>query len=287
MAAKRKMYDNLMGDLDQVPVEGLQKALGEIISGMSCFGPEPDWVEWYPYLLGRLIPRSHERFVSYLLESLIGGFLTQYPDGMLCEPYEGFRADIMNTLGSSMMDRSCWMDGEIVVGAILHDGEWPNGLWGWFNASGDFSASMFFCLKYLEAEEIDGWMKSVLAIRCPHWRAQVIAWFVGAQKMLNGEMRQPADLQAIRRASGVPKVDWEDSHCLDGNYSDEWTKHTNKQVPDYLLPAANRTQALATVRSVMTQDLLNDWLVSMRRFEYLEAELLYLPKQFLELYGAR
>jgi len=68
MGGERKMFHNLMGDLQLIPVEHLMDALNEMTSGMTCFGPYPEWIDWYHYLLGRLIPRSHESHVDYLLE---------------------------------------------------------------------------------------------------------------------------------------------------------------------------------------------------------------------------
>jgi len=283
MGGERRMFVNLTGDLNSVPVEDLIEACREIISGMRCFGPAPDWIEWFHYMLGRLIPRAHEYHLSYLLESLIGGFITQYQDGITAEPYRGFRDDVLNSLGRCMMDANYWSDGRIVVGEILHQGVWPSGRWGWFDASGDFSASMFFCLKYLRAEEIGPWLKSVFSIACPHWRAQVIAWFVGAHKVLVGDWQQPEEFSGPK-GKGGPAIGWEDSHCLNGDYSDSPTKHVIKVDPGHFLPATNRARALDTVRTEMSQDVLVEWLISMEEFAYLETELLYLPGEFAALY---
>ena len=60
-----------------------------------------EWNNWYHYLLGALVPRSHEAFVSYLLESLLTGFMAIYPNGIYREPYEGFREDVLLTLGDA------------------------------------------------------------------------------------------------------------------------------------------------------------------------------------------
>lgn len=73
----------------------------ELASGTSSFGPMKEWNNWYHYLLGALVPRSHEAFVSYLLESLLTGFMAIYPNGIYREPYEGFREDVLLTLGDA------------------------------------------------------------------------------------------------------------------------------------------------------------------------------------------
>jgi hypothetical protein len=281
MSRKRRTFHNLTGDLDAVSVADLQEALREIISGNYCFGPYLEWTEWFHYLLGQLVPRGHEHYVRYLLESLIGGFVTQYPDGVLAEPYLGFRDDVLDTLGRCMMDRACWSGGNIVIGKILHSGIWPNGRWGWFNASGDFSASMFFCLKYLPADQIDGWLSSVLSISCPHWRAQLVAWFVGAHDVLTGDVKQPAAFSPWPNSAGKPEIDWEDSHSLHGDYNGD---HGKGVEPTHFLPETNRRQALAIMRTSMTQGVIMEWLISMQDYDYLETELLYLPQQLLDLY---
>ncbi len=51
------------------------------------------------------------------------------------------------------MDRNCWEDNDIELGKLLHrSNNNPNQVWMWWDASGDFSSSMFFCLKYLPVE---------------------------------------------------------------------------------------------------------------------------------------
>lgn len=41
-----------------------------------------EWNTWYHYLLAQLLPRNHEAHVSYLLESLLTGFMAIYPNGV-------------------------------------------------------------------------------------------------------------------------------------------------------------------------------------------------------------
>ena len=38
-------------------------------------------------------------------------------------------------------------------------------------------------------EYVSRWFKSVLEIKSPHWRAQLIVWIVGAHKILTSEIR--------------------------------------------------------------------------------------------------
>eukprot|EP01034_Spumella_vulgaris_P037082 gene37082-45745_t len=137
---------------------GLQP-LVELASGTSSFGPMKEWNNWYHYLLGALVPRSHEAFVSYLLESLLTGFMAIYPNGIYREPYEGM----------------CWNGTDIAIGKVLRkSNNNPNHVWAWWDASGDFAASMFFCLKYLPESSVEPWLRSVFDIPSPHCRAAAL-----------------------------------------------------------------------------------------------------------------
>ena len=118
------------------------------------------------------------RFAKLLPQT---NFMALYPNGVHREPYRGFRDDAVLTLGRCMMDGQCWNGPDIAVGTVLHpSNNNPNRVWGWWDASGDFAASMFFCLKYLPASLVETWLRSVLEITSPHWRAQVVVWMVGA-----------------------------------------------------------------------------------------------------------
>jgi len=197
----------------------------------------------------------------------------QYPEGAEAEPYPGFLDDSLNTLGRCIMDRTCWSDGGIVVGEILHHGVWPSGRRGWRNASGDFSASMFFCLKYLTADRIDGWLNAVLAITCPHWRAQVIVWFVAAHDILTGKSGVPTTF----RKDGVPNIYWGGTEFL----------HVERKEIDEMrnfLPEASRKQAIETVKSVTSEAKIAAWMRGIAAFDYLGTELGDLPERFVRLY---
>jgi hypothetical protein len=279
MGSERLMFHNLMGDVSALPVADLFAPLMEITSGTSSFGPYDEWKEWCHYLLPRLIPRAHEQYVASLLEPLISAFITQYPVGVAVEPYQGFRRDALQTLGQCLMERHCWAEGRLVLGTMLHRHENTHvGLWAWFDASGDFTASMFFCSKYLTPDEIEPWLVSVLGITCPHWRAQVIVWFVGAHAMLTGGLPQISDLDTAQR----PQMTWENSHCLTGSYSGDHSDDAAPPPP--FLPAANRDAILRTLRQHLTQDRVLEWLLSIAAVDYLEVELAELPDRFCDLY---
>lgn len=278
MGDARRMFTELEGELSALGVDKLQAPLEEIASGVRSFGPRQEWHDWYHYLLSQTIPRAHEAFVSPLLEWLITGFMAIHPDGVPHPPYKAFLADVTCTLGRCLMERACWRGNHIVVGSFLHRSNHnPAGVWRWWDASGDFSSSMFFCLKYLPADCVRGWLQSVLAIPAPHWRAQVLVWFAGAHAMLTGATRWPSEFLLDAR----PAIDWAWSHCLGPpSTSHEQDRPTGR----HFLPEASRSIALKCVRTHFTDDVFLDWLLSLSSVPYLVAEVADIPQVFEELY---
>ncbi len=278
----RCLYTELQGGLAELSARDIEPALEAIASGTSSFGALEEWQVWFHYLLPRVLPRCHETFLSFggsaLLDALVTAFITQYPAGMLETPYPVFRADVLSTLGRAIMDKVCWPDGDIDVRRCL--GKYYNSriaLWHWFDVGEPLSASLFFCLKYLAAEEVGPWLASVLAIPSPHWRGQVIAWLVGAHPLLTGAMAQPN-----RTASGRPGIHWFWSHCLDGHYSGDYS---GQAVTAEFIPPRNRQLAVAAVADLVTGDTFADWLASLSTDPALEQEMADLPFEVHALYA--
>ena len=224
----------------------------------------------------QLMPRCHEGQHHALLEWLITAFVSQHPDRIPSEPYQGYRRDVLDTLGQSLMDPECWPSGALDTAACFnrhHDRQ--SGTGDWFNASGKFSSSMFLCVKYLETHEIRPWLTSVLAIDDPLWRAQLMIWFVGADDMLRGRVRQPSEFSP----RDYPRIDWQGARYLSGPTD----RHA---APVEFVPSANRDAAVDTLRSVMTEATFLDWLHSLGRHDHVESELADLPYRFYSLYGA-
>ncbi len=273
MSESRHMFTNLMDGLDALPVDELYKPLEELASGTSSFGPHDEWRDWFHYLLPRLVPRANESYVRPLIEVLVTAFMTQYPRGVVEAPYRLFREDALSTLGRAMMDPACWHNDRIAIGMLLHRHKWPSGLWGWHDVSGDLSASMFFHLKYLSREEIPIWIASVLAIACPYWRAQLLAWFVGAHDVLTGRIRDPSDFPT----DGGPDIAWDWSHCLAG-------ERLAVGDPAPFFPQANCEAVLDVLTETINEELLLQWLLTITENPELEAEVLDLPDRFRALY---
>lgn len=279
MGDERKMYPELLGDLNEVSAYDLMKPLGEIASGTGSFGPMREWNTWYHYLLGALLPRGHEAHVSYLLEPLFTGFMAIYPNGVYREPYKGFQEDALLTLGRSIMDSECWNGSDIAIGKVLRrSNNNPNRVWVWWNASGDLSASLFFCMKYLPDVAVEPWLRSVLDIPSPHWRAQVMVWFVGAHELLNGVVRWPSEFAV----QAHPDIGWEWSHCL----RPELTTTDDSGAPPAAAFIAEgvRATALRVMRSYFTEDRFLEWLDGISSVPYLAAELVEIPSTFEALY---
>lgn len=276
---KRRMYPELLGDLNTLSIPQLQDVLTEIASGNCCFGPHEEWSAWFHYLLGALLPRSHETHVSGLLEHLITAFITIYPNGLHAVPYPEFRDDVLLTLGQCMMEPGCWDEGQIVIGRLLHRSNHnPNQVWCWWDASGDLSSSLCFCLKYLPEAQIANWFRSVLAIPSPHWRAQLVVWLVGAHELLHGRLSWPADLPE----SSYPAISWHWSHYL----KDTLATHDQSGAPSMsaMLPDANRLAVLEVLRRDLTRNRYQGWLASINEVCCLQSELGDIPQHFEQLY---
>ncbi len=279
MSEKRRMFDRLLGNLNDLSVFELRSPLTEIASGTAAFGPSPEWDSWYRYLLAALLPRSHEASVSYLLESLITGFIALFPNGLHKGPYKGFSDDVLKTLGQCMMDPQCWQGPNIAVGNTLHrSNNNPAGIWRWWDCSGDLAASMVFCLKYLPEPLIEEWLKSVFAITSPHWRAQVMVWMVGAVDLLNGNVKWPSQLSDNERSS----ITWEFSHCLRPELAEADISVAPRMA--LLLPEGSRLRANRLLRSHFSENLYLEWLMSISEVTYLEAELAEIPSTFESIY---
>jgi hypothetical protein len=279
MSVERRMFPELLGDISGLGAWELQQAVEEIASGTTAFGPYDEWREWYYYLLGELIPRSHESFVNSLLEILVTGFMALHPDGLDQAPYPSFRQDILSTLGRCMMEPQCWDGSQIVVGTMLHrSNNNPNRIWCWWDASGDFTASLFFCIKYLPEAQVSKWFASVLAIESPHWRAQILVWLVGAHDVLHGRITWPSQFDITDQ----PAIAWSWSHCLQPTSA--LVTASGAPIEGPFLSHAALTQVLDSTRAYFTESVLKEWLDAISDVPYLESELGAIPSVFKRLY---
>lgn len=285
MGEQRTIYDWLLEeDAVERPIEDLQAVLEEIASGLTNFGHADVWAEWYGYLLPRCIPRAFESYVEYLIEHLVTGFMAVMPDSSEPWGYPSFREDALPTLGQAVMAPEHWPDGPRASVRCLHSvATVPTGYPIWADASGDFSASMFFCLKYLAANDVLEWTKSVFEISCPRWRAQLMVWLCGAKGIVDGKISHPAGLE---RSEG-PRVNWAWCHLISGENAAYGGRMEHPGGPIEFLPAANRRLFDETVMSILNERMLSEWLESLMEFEHLFDQVTgtAVPERLRQLYG--
>jgi hypothetical protein len=238
----------------------VRDALYDLSANIARDGDAPLAREWFHFLLAQELPGAmFGAALAPLLEALATGVFLFHPFGVEREPYEGFIRDCLDTMGSVIMGPDGWSRrGEINRGAILRR-RWLLGAgWDWGAPSGDLSASLFLCLKYLSPAEIGPWLRSVLEIRDPCWRAQLIAWFVAAHPLLEGTVEGLPAL--LRSGDRRPALFWTDSNLLTG-------------APAPFLPEANRRAALDAVARFFAETAFVDWTADVANDGELAADL--------------
>lgn len=130
------------------------------------------------------------------------------------------------------------------------------------------SASLFFCLKYLNEEEVAPWVESVVAIEDPYFKAALVVWLLGALDLLESEEARPS---AIEESS--PRVSWRNSFLLESAY--EQKDSVNR--PSDFLPRENCAAFSRAIRRVVTPDALLAWADSFSEDALLHQNLFHAP----------
>lgn len=292
MSEERRLYTELMEKpFEEILNNGLSEILFEISSGTSCFGHLEEWDDWFRYLLPDLIvhSRDHKFFLIYgYVQQTVTAFMSVYWKEIV-EEYKGFREDVINSLSLCLMNNEFWFDykdkgtGEVYPKTSFLSWEEENGQWvDWDagRANENLSAMLFFCLKYLYAEEIVTWVESLFAIRDPYWRGALMVWLLGAYDLLQEPVIAPS---AAYKAK--PIIRWRDSHVLgsscgsiDAEYPPDERYNDNKD----FLPQENVRLFLGEVRRHMTAEVIMDWADSFSRDEKLLECTYNVPEQLFD-----
>jgi hypothetical protein len=274
---ERRMFPELLGNIEELTNEQIWAPLEEMAGGPSCFGRHEEWTEWFHYLLPRLVTRDWRPSVYDPAGLLITCFVAQHPDSNGAVPYSTFRSDALVTLGQYLMSSYFWHDGAVDIERCLHKYESADGTREWYDCGGSLSAALFFCLKYLPVEGVAPWFESVIAIKDPYWIEQIIVWLIGAHPILTSTNSQPAGFPEY----GPYRVSWDWSHVLSGNYSGDFQEPVVR-IP--FLPRANCDALLEVVRNWSVGEFFEELLTD-PKLEAVAAETPGLSDRFFELYG--
>jgi hypothetical protein len=200
----------LSDELDEISAYTLERYLFDTGGGIRSFGRYKIWVEWFLYLLPHLLLRVRQGELG-LIVSIANYFFNIYPFEIFDE-YGGFRQDIFWTLVQGVMAPTLWDRQDISKSAQWY-GEWE-GYW-----TDPLYILVFFCLKYLQPEEIPIWVDSIAKIEGAFWREQIRIWLVGAEKFC-GYITDP-ERAALAMANKKKEVGVEDYLKLTGINWDE------------------------------------------------------------------
>lgn len=181
MGGERAMYTGLMlPDPQAWSRRDLDNALDALTSGPRCFDHSDEWSEWFDFLLPRILERADDGG-SYDL--LVTAVFVHCLDPALPGRAPEFRRDLLDTLGRRLMAPSCWADARDGGRDALLLRPLGRGFHA-INPGHAISAACCLVLRYLEAESIDGWIASVLAIDDAAWRCAFVVWLAGAAPLL-------------------------------------------------------------------------------------------------------
>ena len=180
MSKEQRSFDLLADAIAAKDEPALEEYLFDTGSGIKNFGRLDIWVKWYLYMLPTVIEMCFAR--ADLAQHAMEYIFNAYPDG-IADEYPGFREDVLESLGRVIMSGIHWTP-------ALH-------------------SSMLFCLKYLHADEITGWVDSIAAIDAPEWRDDIKHWLDAFRTQQLDTMRSffPADNVAAFW-DAVSRHDW-------------------------------------------------------------------------------
>jgi hypothetical protein len=189
----------------------LQQILTEITFDITTYdqGRNADSIlatEWFYFLLPYLIDRGHEKVASaYFTESLIAAAIAT-KISVNQAGYENFESDLLCTIGQIVMSPFFWQNKRLKSSFVDEQLE----IWEVVPAcSGLISAWIYFNLFFLKTNQINDWVKSMLDIEDPFWKANLLAWLAASGKL---KCREPFKIPSDYRL--VPCVTWENVGIL-------------------------------------------------------------------------
>ena len=280
----RKFYPELSEKpIEEIAPEVLRDCLYQISSGISSFGHQAEWSDWFKYLLPGLVMLPDNRYAfHFLVESIVSALMQVFWLGLDGE-YSGFRDDVMSSLGLCLMKPEAWIviddkrPDELALLSLRweeDDGTLAPSGWDAGETSPNLSAMLFFGLKYLRPAEIPSWATSLIAIKDPYWRAALMVWLLGAYDLLNTPIPLPSQLGKTN-----PQVNWADSHSLGSGHEpdgSEWDQHFNDN-KEFLMPA-NNSAFVTEVRRQLTPELILEWTDAIAADAALSTSLLNTPE---------
>lgn len=291
---KRRLYTELNNKIfiKKIKPVDLSAILFEISSGTNSFGHREEWNEWFKYLLPDLIIRSQDfkYFSTMLVQDVITAFISIYWKGIV-EEYEGFRNDVINSLSLCLMNDNLWFDYNDEKTQVTSprpifldchkDGKEQLRLdWNAGQADENFSAMMFFCLKYFKPEEIISWLKSVFLIQDIYWKGAFMIWLLGAYDILQEPIIVPSKIE-----KGMPKISWMSSHLLCSRYGSIDVEHPPHQ--DFndnkdFLPSENIKVFFEEIHKQITDEVILDWAESFADDKLVAESTFNVPKLLSE-----
>ncbi len=173
MAPTQRYFSDLHETLTtKEDLQYIENYLFDTGAGLKNFGRFDEWVEWFLFLLPYLLEHILE---GNLLCLTINYFLNMYPDEVT-EEYAGFREDVLLTLPHAIMATALWEGNDLAKN--------PQWNYAWEGkAYSPLFATMFFCLKYLKADEIGSWVTSLTSTNGDLWKNLIFQWMKGLKTL--------------------------------------------------------------------------------------------------------
>ncbi len=223
-------------ELVDIPIEDidaryLRDFLSDTGGGIKNFGRFEEWVVWYQYLLPYLLLRIFE---TELLDHTVTYFLNLYPDE-ITEEYPGFREDVLLTLAQSIMMPEFWDGNDL--------SKKRSGYEDWYEYSSLLHASLFFCLKYLNSNEIASWVDSLAEIKGAFWRSQIAQYLNALNRFFEylehpentpdlDDVKRKIEIGTINAYMDIAKIGWFSNYLVFSG------SNVSKNIYDHL-PAKN------------------------------------------------